>query len=49
MKKLTYKILALLLLAGLFSCEPKMGEPVAQISLQRIRPDAGFASAIENY
>ena len=36
MKNGKLKILALALLAGLFSCEPKMGEPVAQISLQRI-------------
>ena len=36
MKKLAFKILGITLLAGLFSCNPQMGEPVVQTSLQRI-------------
>lgn len=36
MKQLTFKILALALLAGLFSCSTQLGEPVVQTSLLRI-------------
>ena len=36
MKQMTYKILALALLAGLFSCSTQLGEPVVQTSLPRI-------------
>lgn len=36
MKKLSLKILVLTILSGLFSCNPHMGEPVVQTSIQRI-------------
>lgn len=36
MKKGIYRIITLTLLAGLYSCSPQMGEPVAQVSLPRI-------------